>query len=84
MTDEQVQAAALADPDAQPLTAGQLRQMQRVSRVKVLRQRLGMTHGVILFIVTTMREEAACRIMSARKATRREQDRYYAGDREAW
>ena len=43
MTDEQVRAAARADPDAQPVTADQLRQTQRVSRVKVLRQRLGMT-----------------------------------------
>ena len=43
MTDEQVRDAARADPDAQPVTADQLRQMQRVSRVKVLRQRLGMT-----------------------------------------
>lgn len=43
MTDEEVMAAALADPDAQPLTAEQLAQMHRVSRVKALRQRLGMT-----------------------------------------
>ena len=43
MTDEEVGAAALADPDAQPLTPEQLAKMRRVSRVKVLRQRLGMT-----------------------------------------
>ena len=43
MTDEEVVAAALSDPDAQPLTAEQLAKMRRVSRVKVLRQRLGMT-----------------------------------------
>jgi hypothetical protein len=42
-TDEEVMAAALADPDAQPLTPEQLAKMRRVSRVKVLRQRLGMT-----------------------------------------
>jgi putative transcriptional regulator len=43
MTDDAVTAVALADPDAQPLTSGQLARMRRVSRVKVLRQRLGMT-----------------------------------------
>ena len=43
MTDEEVVAAALSDPDAQPLTSDQLAKMRRVSRVKVLRERLGMT-----------------------------------------
>jgi putative transcriptional regulator len=43
MTDEEVMAAALSDPDAQPLTAEQLAKMRRVPRVKWLRQRLGMT-----------------------------------------
>src|SRR5262245_3802362 len=45
MTDEEVMAAALSDPDAQPLTPEQLARMRRVSRVKVLRQRLGMTQA---------------------------------------
>lgn len=39
---------------------------------------IGMTRGRILFVVTTMREENLCRIISARRATRHEQDRYYA------
>jgi putative transcriptional regulator len=43
MTDEEAMAAALSDPDAQPLTAEQLARMRRVPRVKSLRQRLGMT-----------------------------------------
>jgi putative transcriptional regulator len=43
MTDEEVVAAALSDPDAQPLTPDQLARMRRVPRVKLLRQRLGMT-----------------------------------------
>ena len=43
MTDEEVMAAALSDPDAQPLTPEQLARMRRVPRVKWLRQRLGMT-----------------------------------------
>jgi putative transcriptional regulator len=45
MTDEETTAAALSDPDAQPLTPEQLAAMRRVSRVKVLRQRLGMTQA---------------------------------------
>ena len=38
---------------------------------------IGMTRGNILFVVTTMRDENLCRILSARRATRHEQDRYY-------
>lgn len=45
MTDEEVMAAALSDPDAQPLTPEQLARMRRVPRVKWLRQRLGMTQS---------------------------------------
>ena len=45
MTDREVAAAAASDPDAQPLTSEQLAKMRRVSRVKVLRQRLGMTQA---------------------------------------
>ena len=43
MTEEEIIAAALADPDAQPLSADQLARMRRVSRVRALRQRIGMT-----------------------------------------
>src|SRR5215468_7909872 len=45
MTDEEVLAAARSDPDAQPLTPERLAKMRRVSRVKVLRHRLGMTQA---------------------------------------
>ena len=45
LTDKEVVAAALSDPEAQPLTPEQLARMRRVSRVKVLRQRLGMTQA---------------------------------------
>ena len=45
MTDDAVLAAARADPDAQPLAPEQLARMRRVSRVKVLRHRLGMTQA---------------------------------------
>ena len=43
MTDEEVLAAALSDPDAQPLDREELEKMRRISPVKALRQRLGMT-----------------------------------------
>jgi putative transcriptional regulator len=45
MTDQEVLAAAAADPDAQPLAPDALARMRRVSRVKALRQRLGMTQS---------------------------------------
>ena len=45
MTDDEVLAAARSDPDAQPLRPEQLAKMRRVPRVKVLRQRLGMTQA---------------------------------------
>jgi len=38
----------------------------------------------VLFVIVTYRDEDLCRIISSRKATRHEQDRYYAGDRETW
>jgi putative transcriptional regulator len=45
LSEDELAAAALADPDAQPLSAEQLAKMRRVSRVKALRQRLGMTQA---------------------------------------
>ena len=47
-------------------------------------QVLGMARGDVLFVIVTLRSEDTCRIISARKATRHEQDRYYAGNRETW
>lgn len=38
---------------------------------------IGMARAGILFVITTLRGEDTCRIISARKATRHEQDRYY-------
>ena len=43
---------------------------------------IGMSSGGILFVVATYRDEDTRRIISARKATKHEKDRYYAGDRE--
>ena len=43
MTDEEVHAAALADPDAQPLTEERLAHMKRVPRARTLRRALGLT-----------------------------------------
>lgn len=60
MTDDEVVAAAQADPDAQPLTPEQLARMRRVPRVKVVRQRLGMTQvefaDAFHLPVTTLRD----------------------------
>ncbi len=47
-------------------------------------QVIGVARGGVLFVVVTLRDEDLCRIISARKATRHEQDRYYAGDHEVW
>jgi uncharacterized protein len=47
-------------------------------------QVIGMSRGGVLFVVATLRDEDTCRIISARKATRDEQDWYYAGQREIW
>jgi putative transcriptional regulator len=43
LTDEEVHAAALADPDAQPLTEEQLARMKLVPRARTLRRALGLT-----------------------------------------
>ncbi len=43
MTDEEIHAAALSDPDAQPLTPERLATMKRVPRAKTLRRALGLT-----------------------------------------
>jgi putative transcriptional regulator len=43
MTDEEVEAAAEADPDARPMTPEQLRTARRVPRSKTLRRALGLT-----------------------------------------
>jgi uncharacterized protein len=47
-------------------------------------QVIGMARGRVLFVIVIVRDENICRIISAREATRYEQDRYYAGDRETW
>jgi putative transcriptional regulator len=43
LTDEQIHTAALADPDAQPLTREQLARMKQTPRVKVIRRVMGLT-----------------------------------------
>src|SRR5262249_35855911 len=47
-------------------------------------QVIGMARSDVLFVIVTARDDDSCRFISARKATRHEQDRYYAGDRETW
>ena len=43
MTDEEVTAAAMSDPDARPMTPEQLRAARRVPRTKTLRRALALT-----------------------------------------
>ncbi|MGH6952132.1 MAG: BrnT family toxin [Vitreimonas sp.] len=45
---------------------------------------IGMSSGGVLFVVATYRDENTRRIISARRATKHEEDRYHAGDREIW
>jgi putative transcriptional regulator len=45
MTDEEVTAAAMSDPDARPITPEQLRTARRVPRTKTLRRALALTQG---------------------------------------
>jgi putative transcriptional regulator len=43
MTDEEIHAAALADPDAQPLTAEREARMKRTPQVRVIRRALDLS-----------------------------------------
>src|ERR1700722_4150657 len=43
MTDEERHAAALADPDAQPLTPEDFRRMTRTPQVRIIRRALGLS-----------------------------------------
>src|SRR5262245_58597832 len=43
MSDEEVMAAALSDPDAQPLTPADLKRMKQTPRAKIIRRALGLT-----------------------------------------
>ena len=40
---------------------------------------LGLYRGTVLIVVTVMRTDDVCRIISARKATRHEQETYFQG-----
>lgn len=43
MTDEEIHAAALSDPDAQPLTPEDFKRMKRTPQVKTMRRALGLS-----------------------------------------
>jgi uncharacterized protein len=70
--------AALEDPNR--LEEIDARFVYDEERIQVI----GMAHVKVLFVIVTLPGEDTCRIISARKATRHEQDRYYAGNLEAW
>lgn len=43
MTEEEIERAAHADPDAQPLTEADFRRMKRTPQTKIIRRALGLT-----------------------------------------
>src|SRR5262249_17691105 len=43
MTEEEKHAAALSDPDAQPLTEADMKRMKRTPRAKIIRRALGLS-----------------------------------------
>lgn len=43
MSDDEIEAAALSDPDNPPLTPADFRRMKRVPRVKIIRRTLGLS-----------------------------------------
>ena len=43
IAEAEVMAAALADPDAKPLTPDDLKRMKRIPRAKIIRRALGLT-----------------------------------------
>jgi putative transcriptional regulator len=43
MTEEEIHSAAASDPDARPMTEGELRNARRVPRVKIIRRALQLT-----------------------------------------
>ena len=43
MTPEEIEQAALADPDARPMTSEEMKTARRVPRIKTLRRALGLT-----------------------------------------
>lgn len=43
MTDAEIEAAAKADPDAQPMTEDEWRTARRIPRIKTMRRALGLT-----------------------------------------
>lgn len=43
MSEDEVMVAALADPDAQPLTPADFKRMRRIPRAKIVRRALGLT-----------------------------------------
>jgi putative transcriptional regulator len=45
MTDAEIHGAALADPDAQPLTPERLAKMRRTPREQVIRRALGLSQA---------------------------------------
>ncbi len=56
LTDEEVHAAALADPDAQPWTDDQLAKAKRTPRVRIIRRALRLTQEEFGIPLGTLRD----------------------------
>jgi putative transcriptional regulator len=69
LTDEEVHAAALADPDAQPLTEERLARMKRVPRARTLRRALGLTQEELRLAITFRSARCAIGSRGARSPT---------------
>ncbi len=54
MTETDIHAAALADPDNQPLTEMELRRMERVPHPKAIRKQLGLTQKAFVETFSTI------------------------------
>src|SRR5215475_5962259 len=70
LSDEEITAAALRDPDAQPLTEADLARMKRVPRIKTLRRALGLTQEEFAARYCTRSRRRSTRIASRATLTR--------------
>jgi putative transcriptional regulator len=69
MTEAEIHAAALSDPDAQPMTEDDFKRMKRTPQVKIMRRALGLS------------QEEFARLGARPQRTRHRRPRLSAGDR---
>jgi len=59
MTEDEIHAAALSDPDAQPLTEADLKRMKRTPQCRVIRRALHLTRGRVRVALSYSTRHAA-------------------------